>query len=568
MRKPWLLLSLRSLLTLSLQHGIENDKIAKVTEQVIVDAYTQAIAKAWKKENDGLCTPFGSLDIELENGKTWSISQGAAPLLKLCDQQISRDPHELIRKFIEEKAKYQLQVLSRPVNDVARALMCLGKGVGKGFDIKSKSSKIKEEVNGYVPICQQCLDSEFINNELTSTVSTMKLKQRNRKNEYFEPYDLFYNKKHNKFALTSLAASLLETNVSDGGSCPLSELREKVVEELQKQMVVPYCKTYNFRCYDPSSSKEGEQCYHNFRAPLSKFQAKSYHALEKPNEVSGGDPAPAGIRQRTCVTMTMNEMEKIGSVPVPFLAYELESGTKMPIVSDYDLLLVAECKSPYNMYNGDDRYYKQVENMVELMTDCIQSTQLSMPLCLWGGEMSKYSQAIDLYESPEDMLKTTGRLPNIGLHPSSFAQHVLAPLIDGSNDEKNGAHGAVRHGPENQNLGGPQEFEDAPYPWWDTNGKVENIMPMANMPLGTSVRSAMKKLLVKESCCAMINPWWLSAQFHKCTDENTKWIELWEAAASNENLQDCPFFKDSIKTKFKELIEAIKTEERDLFCKT
>lgn len=187
-----------------------------------------------------------------------------------------------------------------------------------------------------------------------------------------------------------------------------------------------------------------------------------------------------------------------------------------------------------------------------------------MTECLWNG--GDYTQTIDLYESPEHMLQTEGRLKNIGLHPSNFAQNVLKPLIEGSNEQENGAHGAVRHGPENQNLGGPQPFEEAQYPWWDADGNVENIKPNIIAPLGQNVRLAMKKLLVDESCCAMINPWWLTAQFHDCKSEHEKWIELWKAAAANEKLKQCPFFKESIKAQFEKLIKAIVEKETDLFC--
>lgn len=208
MRQLMLWLSWRTALTLSLQHDAEQIKMSK--EQVLIDAYATAVAKAFAKENDGLCTPFGSLDIILEDGSKWTSEKGADPLLKLCAKQQHRDPHELIKNFIKSKEQYKLQVISRPVNDVARALMCLGKGVGKGFDIKSKSSKISEEVNGYVPICQQCLDSKFINDEVKQTVKE-KTKQAI---QYLKKYDL---RKKNKFALTK--ESLLETNVMEESKC-------------------------------------------------------------------------------------------------------------------------------------------------------------------------------------------------------------------------------------------------------------------------------------------------------------------------------------------------------------
>jgi len=80
----------------------------------------------------------------------------------VCDPR--NNPDTTIANFIKEKERYKF--MSRPVNPVARQLMCGGLAVGKGFDIKSKSSKLREPevVDGFVPYCQACLDSEQFKN--------------------------------------------------------------------------------------------------------------------------------------------------------------------------------------------------------------------------------------------------------------------------------------------------------------------------------------------------------------------------------------------------------------------
>jgi len=65
---------------------------------------------------------------------------------------------------------------------------------------------------------------------------------------------------------------------------------------------------------------------------------------------------------------------------------------------------------------------------------------------------------------------------NIGLHPNSIAETFLNPIIDKCNSAEHKAHGAIRHGSENENLIASQAFKlTEMYPMWTKGEDVREV---------------------------------------------------------------------------------------------
>jgi len=516
-------------------------------EKFISNQITRTVSEAWKiyQRNTALCTEF-----EVPND------------LQPCENNKKTDRHATLQEFIDGFPTHSFRVIVRPVSAQARKLMCNNAGVGKGFDIKAKSSKNKEEkipISGYVPVCQQCIDDAEL--------------EENMDNEGTE--DLKYNIKTGDFSILQ-TSSILEDNTTSN-SWPATEIRVGLIQKSQDK-TVEFCKTFNVEC--------GGKCYQTFRASSKVFQNKAVKSL-KP----GGDVPPKGV-ERTCVKIKTELYNMEDAVYFPFLAYAIGKDVN-PVVSDYDMLMVAECDATqkFEVYNGDPNYYDEVAIIVAKMSACVLQ-EVSVDDCLARKidsfddirevksrikDKTTKSKIKDESSVFDDIIRLSGErnTKNIGLHPNSIAETFLNPIIDKCNSAEHKAHGAIRHGSENENLIAPQAFElTEEYPMWTKEEDVREVT-------GSKLPQQFAETLMS-GCCTMVNPWWLMPRFYisnlnkldkiekeieKTTQDKMqegmlpalKWATAWAQGYTSGKLKNCPFYdpKSAMVQSYKQIIDEI-----------
>jgi len=534
------------------------------------------------------------------------------------------DPHYTIGRFITDELKGGYRIMSRPVNGVARALMCGKFAVGKGFDIKSKSSKLgqPETFNGLVPFCQMCLtpkqwahfrtvgfkDIGFKDDigydpasgvfQFPENVSHGSALPHAAQMPESVPQDTCAApkvtieglkqpaahsvKQRRAVAVRTFTRRLVRSftqsaNATAGVRAALRLWRHQITGQTRTKDVVPFCSTYNIMC------QTSNVCYSSYREPDGGLlQHKSFLALRYPHPTGqegdkSADPTPPGVDARTCVALKSELLGSLGMpekpVRMPFLAYKTGTTVK-PVVSDYDLLMVAECTAGYPQSNQEPAYYERLAGLV----DIIAHHKGDFHADVGGGSLFYYSDGVHSpptatnWKDQIDAANSEVPIKDIGLLSAGLCNHVLGPLIHTCNEA---GHGAVRHGSENENIIFPQTFEQRDYPVWGQDGNFAGetfTEKSVRGPLG--VQEEFRQTLLTHHCCVAINPWWLTAYFHRSMNKDARldrgeaelhaknWQDIWVKATQVPALKEkCPYYgNEKVVSAYRKLVDMRKVD--------
>jgi len=363
------------------------------------------------------------------------------------------DPSQHIIKFLQSYTAQrhgELIALSRPVVDKAQSFMCRGLAVGKGFDIKPKSSKIVGAANGFVPLCQAC-------NWRNTTGGTG---GSSPENDFTIGKESDFCRTHNKIVDGDKLCYATHRDARDGGLPTLQQYSHSIMVDNTKS---------------------------------------------KPDGVNG--------RRCLLIKMPPDQQNQQKSFPFFAYELKDQNKTVRPIVSDYDLLFLGECpledktlEEKYPLFNADTDYFKP-DSFPQLVKLALGLT------CKEVLEDQSKSKNVIKAELFALLTRLTSTLPkqNIGL-ASVNVNLALQTLIDESENYTGGfRHGAEN---ENYAAPQPFEDRVYPYfkigvavPKFENDGSQ-------NLITGQAEVGAKYKELFAKGCCVPMNFNWLGKPFN------------------------------------------------------
>jgi len=354
--------------------------------------------------------------------------------------------------FYNENKEIQhlhLEILTRPISPSAREEMAGQKAVGKGLDIKPKSSKGYNK--GYIPIVQSC------------------------------EYHLADQKQ-------------IESNTK------------------HKQII---CKS--------TQRPMGEESQNEKAKDLLKYDETQ-------------PLVPMGVDKRVCIKKKV-ETETVGKTGVNHLFGYQAGKHVLPVVSDYDLLAIAECpkgRPGQRLYNIEDNYYMHLANAIKAYTDRRHNNQKDCNNDPHNKVMNDCTGALNEYNHATLGLSSTRMRIFLGYAITVFSE----------------SHGALRHGQEAENYAYPQDFDTEanhtiflPKYEKQNRGKTEHV-PWKEVNEMSGIQEWYKQKL-EHGCCVPMNMMWLLTNNNIGFGE-TYWREIYDIgkAQGKEALKECPWWAE------------------------